>query len=76
MPREKVLRRVRVPIKREDDLALKTFVHLGISEGELIRAFWRIGLNHRDELSAGRAANTAQAPAEETPQKPQIKAVK
>ncbi len=56
MAKEKTVRRVPVPLQREDDDALLELAHLSLEEGQLIRAFWRIGLRHRDEFFDGGSA--------------------
>jgi len=62
MAKEITVRRVHVPLLREDDDALRDFAHLGLEEGQLIRAFWRIGLKHREEFLAGRPLPAAEPP--------------
>ena len=64
MPKEKAVRRVQVPLQREDDDVLRSLARHGLDDGQLIRVFWRIGLRHRDEFFADGSA--ASAPPEPT----------
>jgi len=56
-----------------DDAVLKGYEHLGLSEGEVIRAFWRIGLKYPSEFGAAGATNVSESPAARATQ---IKVVK
>jgi hypothetical protein len=41
-----------VPLLQEDHDALVRYEHLAFTEGEVVRAFWRIGLRHSEEFTA------------------------